>query len=293
MPSFRNDFTKAARLLTPWELRGNMFFKREDLFSPFGPGMPNGSKLRAADHIFSLRGNATQILTAASGLSPQHAIVAALAHLYGLPHTHITAARLSKSYPSLQIAECLGAKFQYSKVGYQPALNAAVNALHTQTPGSYILPYGLTVNNPEHYRDFYLANAPQTNNTPSHVRTLYVPAGSCNTLISVLIGLAANPHNVRSVISVGVGPDKLAWVTQRLNHMGFNPTKFPFRWNTDINLHEQGYASYTDKMPEHFEGIDFHPTYEGKIWRYLTKADVFRFDGTEGFWVVGGQLGAK
>lgn len=279
-------FAKCSQQLTPWELHDNIHFKRDDQFAPLGYGTVNGSKLRAAAHIFSLRGNATRILTAASGLSPQHAIVGYLSFLHGLPHTHISAADPAK-YPSLQIAKLFGGEFIKTKVGYQPALNKAVNDLHALTPGSYVLPYGLTVHSPHQYEAFYQVNAPQTHNIPPQVKTLFAPAGSCNTLISIIKGLAQSSHNVETLISLGVGPNKVEWTKERLHQMGIDANALPFKWNHDISLHDQGYASYGDKMPERVDDIELHPTYEGKLWRYLKQYDLLRHDGSEAFWIVG------
>jgi hypothetical protein len=53
------------------------------------------------------------------------------------------------------------------------------------------------------------------------------------------------------------------------------------------------WASYGDKMPETRDGIRFHPTYEGKIVRWLntTKPDYWTAqDGTTAMWIVGGPV---
>ena len=69
--------------------------------------------------------------------------------------------------------------------------------------------------------------------------------------------------------------------------MGVNMDQLPFKWRHE-SLHDTGYAKYSD----HFKGesrgpINFHPTYEAKMWRWLRERDELRFDGTEGFWIVG------
>ena len=42
-------------------------------------------------------------------------------------------------------------------------------------------------------------------------------------------------------------------------------------------------------MPETFGGIKFHPTYEGKMIRYLKSQGWIPEDGSVGFWIVGSE----
>ena len=55
--------------------------------------------------------------------------------------------------------------------------------------------------------------------------------------------------------------------------------------------HDSKYAAYSDRMPESFGGIDFHPTYEGKMIRYMREHELFTKleDKGYGFWIVGSE----
>ena len=58
------------------------------------------------------------------------------------------------------------------------------------------------------------------------------------------------------------------------------------------DLHSTGYATYSDRMPFTLDTIAFHPTYEGKMLRYLhDRSDEFGwFHDREGdvlVWIVG------
>lgn len=56
----------------------------------------------------------------------------------------------------------------------------------------------------------------------------------------------------------------------------------------------RAYARYADRMPATEDGITMHPTYEGKVVRYLNEQAPewwTRRDGTTCLWIVGGPLG--
>ncbi len=281
----KEHFLAEAAKKTPWENVGGVWFKREDKFAPLGYGGPNGSKLRQLLHLFDkYRGNATRVITAASVLSPQHSMTAIVSYIYGLPSLHIIASPNPDAHPNTRIAKKFGAKFHAIKVGYNPMLQKELARLTLES--DFVVPYGITTWREEQIHDFHEVGAKQVVNIPKEVETLYVPAGSCNSLTSVLKGLWRNPYNVKKVKSIGIGPDKIEWVKQRLRVMDINPDKLPFEWDHSISLHEQG-VSYGDRVKESWNGISFHPTYEGKMIRFMKQQNLFH-DGI-GVWIVGSE----
>jgi hypothetical protein len=278
---------------TPWELREGVWFKREDYYAPLGYGGPNGAKFRQLQHLFQrYRGNAHRVLTGASVLSPQHSMTAVLAAHYGLPSRHVvgsTTPETMKRHPNVQVALGFGATFDIIKVGYNPALQAEVKR---QTgPETFVVPYGITRDHREHPAEevlaFHEVGAHQTGNLPPELRRLVIPAGSCNTLVSVLLGLSRDPGNLRMVYTVGIGPDRREWTRERLRLMGVDPDRLPFRW-AERSLHAEG-VKYGDRVKASFAGIDFHPTYEAKVWRHLQQEDLLAQDDRTGFWIVGSE----
>ena len=279
--------------LTPWENHEGVWFKREDKMAPLGYGGPNGSKLRQLIHLFqAYRGNATRVLTAASVLSPQHLMTAILAAHYELPSVHVIGSstpQTMKKHASVQISLGFGAQFHIIKVGYNPALQAEVRRL---TDGStFVVPYGITRDHHAHpveeIRAFHEVGARQTENLPEDIKLLVVPAGSCNILTSILLGLSRDPKNLQMVYAVGIGPDRREWTRERLRLMGVDPDRLPFRW-AERSLHAEG-VKYGDSARESFAGIDLHKTYEGKVFRHLRQENLLSSNGRAGFWIVGGQ----
>jgi hypothetical protein len=279
--------------LTPWELRGGVWFKREDYYAPLGYGGPNGAKFRQLQHLFQrYRGNAHHVLTGASVLSPQHSMTAVLAAHYGLPSRHVVGSTTPETmtrHTNVAVSLGFGAEFKIINVGYNPALQAEVKRL--TEPQTFVVPYGITRSHDEHPPEevlaFHEVGARQVQGLPADLRRLVIPAGSCNTLASVLLGLSRDPGNLRMVYAVGIGPDRREWVRKRLRIMGVDPDRLPFRW-AERSLHAEG-VSYGDRVRASFRGITFHPTYEAKVWRHLMTDEPIARDGRTGFWIVGSE----
>lgn len=282
--------------LTPVEDRNGRLYKREDLHSA-AHGV-NGAKLRACQHLIgrAAERGARRIVSAASVLSPQNAMAAVVAAEHGLPCTVILGAtkpETSMRHKAVAIAAAAGADFEYVPVGYNPYLQKAARDRVDREPDAYHLQYGITVPPKAHLdevRAFHSVGATQVRNLPRKVSTLVVPFGSGNTAASVLLGLSLHrPPNLRRVVLVGIGPDRRAWLTDRLAALGADmPAGL-----THYDLHGTGFARYADKMPETRDGIAFHPTYEGKVVRYLDQHAPewwTRRDGTTCLWIVGGPL---
>ena len=284
------EFRAAAKRLTPWELRQGLWMKREDLFTPLGPGGVNGSKLRQLGWLFENRPRgARRVITAASALSPQHCMTAVLSRIHGLPSHHVTAAEPSR-HPSTEIARLMGATFTRTAVGYNPALQSSLKKL--QTEEDFVVPYGITTEAANELAPFHAVGAAQVINLPEAVETLVVPFGSGNSLTSIICGLLWHGRkNLRVLRTVAIGPDRVKWVTGRLWRMGIEADHLPFEWDGGTSLHETGYASYGDRMPETYDGAVMHPTYEAKIVRWAKEnGELGKWqDGKTAFWVVGSE----
>ena len=278
--------------LTPWENKSGVWFKRDDYFAPLGYGGPNGSKMRQLIwYINRFKGNKSHIVTGASIQSPQLSMSAIVGSHYGLKNRQIVYSKPHTvlSHDNPKIAAGFGAVFEYASGPYNPIIQRKVADL-TQ-PESLVVEYGITVPHDGHNNDnvlkFHEVGAWQTKNMPKEVEKLIVPAGSCNSLTSVVLGLSRNSHNLKELFTIAIGPDKKKWMSERLDIMGVDYKNLPFKWN-HYSLHDNKYASYSDKFKnEKYEDITFHPTYEAKMWRWLKETDNLKFDDTTAFWIVG------
>ena len=78
---------------------------------------------------------------------------------------------------------------------------------------------------------------------------------------------------------------------ERLDLIGVDVNNLPFEWE-HFSLHDTGYSKYSDAFKgETYAGINFHPTYEAKMWRWLKAQDVLGNvlpkNDSVGFWMVG------
>lgn len=282
--------------LTPVENRNGRLYKREDLFR-FENGV-NGSKLRACDHLISKakeRG-ATTVVSAASVLSPQSAMAATVARRHGLGSVTVvggTTPDKAVRHQSIRMAEEEGSFLTSIKVGYNPALQSAGARIASQTPGGWQMPYGITTPRDaslEDVSEFVSVGARQVLNVPDEVETIVLPFGSGNTAMGVLAGLSLlhYPAALKRIVLMTIGPDRRQWLEQRLEMLNMSAKGLPLE---QIHLHPT-FATYGDRMPETDDGIVFHPTYEGKVVRYLNgmEPEWWRRDDKTLLWVVGGPL---
>lgn len=283
--------------LTPVEKREGRWYKREDLHR--GPGGVNGAKYRACRHLMSRakEAGARHVVSASSVLSPQAAMGAVLARELGLTCTIIvggTTPEKAARHRSIAIAKLAGADIQAISVGYNPALQKAAREA-AKEPGVWRLPYGITT--PEDasekdVRDFLQVGATQTFNLPDEIKTLVIPFGSGNTAAGVLYGLYDfAPESLERVILMGIGPDRQAWLKKRLETAGYSLDLLDAKLE-HVALHPT-FATYGDRMKETLDGIVLHPTYEGKVARFLnmTQPDYWqRRDGSTALWIVGGPV---
>lgn len=278
--------------LTPWEEHDGVWFKREDYFAPLGYSGPNGSKLRQLIwYVNRYREGKNHIVTGASIQSPQLSMSAIVGAHYGLPARQVV---YSKPHTLLKhdnprIAAGFGAQFEYASGPYNPIIQRRVETLTGQR--SLVVEYGITLPHQKYSADdvcrFHEVGANQVRNLPREVKTLVAPAGSCNSLTSIILGLSKAPENVTKLFTLGIGPDKRQWMLERLKIMGVDTENLPFEWR-HFSLHDSGYSKYSDKFNgEEFSGIKFHPTYEAKMWRWLNEQRFFDQQTGVGFWIVG------
>lgn len=307
----RVDWTDKLELLTPVSMHGGVWVKREDEFAPLGSGGINGSKLRGLIRMMERRSrDAKVIVTGASVKSPQHSMTAAVARHLGMETVHVIGATNPTSAmqrPQVKMATRFGAKFDIIRVAYNPQLQKRVGeieaALYEQGASVGNLPYGITPEPHEVY-DFHALGGLQTRNLPD-VSTLIVPAGSCNSIASVLHGLAhERPPGLRRVVTVAIGPDRTRWLWERLQTLGVrdnyryhgpaeavlkrDPIERNYLELVHLDPHGEGFSDYQGEMKESLGDLVLHPTYEGKVLRYLKQRYPHLLCEDSCFWVVGG-----
>lgn len=318
--------------LSPVESINGRLYKREDKYAPLGPGGVNGSKLRQLIWLTdnARREGACGIINGASVHSPQVSMSAIVGAHYGLPVKIIlggTKPEKAIRHENVSIAAAAGATFEYIGVGYNPALQRAVRDWHGKHPDWFRLCYGITTQEEASDAEvaaFHAVGAAQAQNLPDGMKTLIMTMGSANSVTSVLYGLAQYPpKQLERVILLGIGPTRLEWLDKRLQQIeraaGFQIRSL-FRRDyhshralakeqdsaaqsrsaaqytlTHYDLHATKYVTYGERRPYRLDGIDFHPTYEGKALTYMHQYDS-KFRGWWHhpqedvlFWIVGSE----
>lgn len=308
---------------TPVERIGNMHFKREDRFAPLGYGGLNGSKLRQCIWLLTQfeRKENSMLISGASVKSPQLPMGTAVARHFGMESVHILGAtnpRSSIKRDMVEMATWMGANFQYESVGYNPFLQSKTRELHeSRNKVDFYLNYGITPADDatdEYIHAFHAVGAFQTQNIPSNIETIIVPTGSSNSAISILYGLTKFREkftSLKNVYLIGIGPDKTKLINHRLEIIkklsGINTKNFhldrtlaeagilssdpgdtAFKLNYR-DIHKEGYTNYQSEIKFNYEGIEFHPTYEGKVMKYVSEKMPELLTEKTMMWIVGSR----
>lgn len=320
---------------TPVELVDGMWFKREDYFAPLGYGSINGTKLRQCIWLineYAVKAGKKGVINGAIIASPQHPKVAAICKHYSIPAVHVTGTDIIDGNRTLEIARSFGAEFISSQVGYAKTLEAKVFDLAAHDyEGYFPLETNITVSERRNKSDkieaFHEVGSHQVKNIPDHIETIICPAGSCNSVTSMLYGLARFPHkNLKKIILLGIGnygSKEPKYIESRLERIGLvagidMDSIFSWPWKKyedslfgvtetnytiehyDVNggcdqrcrLCHEGYVEYKDLMPYTWGGIEFHSRYEGKCFQFMEDHpetfDKYLNEKTM-FWIVGGE----
>lgn len=307
--------------LTPVEKIGEMWFKREDKFAPLGYGGINGSKLRQAIWLVLQEANKRSpimdcLVSGASIKSPQLPMSSAVAYHFGYNSLHVIGATRPDTCMSkdmVKMATMFGAKFCFLKVGYNPVLQGKVDKIIESDPEKlFKLNYGITIDEnceKEKIVEFHLIGANQVKNIPDNIENLIIPSGSCNSAISILFGLSKfKPKNLKNVYLIGIGPKKLKFINERLSliklQSGVNTLNFNLGFETDelksepdlnpynikyFDIHSIPKYDYQNEVKFSYNGVNFHPTYEGKVMDYVTKNLPELICDKTMLWIVGSK----
>ena len=281
--------------ITPVELRNGRYYKREDLLR-FSNGV-NG-KVRTSLHLAQKAkdAGADALVYGGSVHAPALGRVASAAAYMGMDSYLVIGSDIStaRRHDTVRVAEEAGAEFLRAKVAYNPALQKLARETAERSGGSIVqIPYG--VSHPDSWsadevQAFLHEDSRQVDSVlQTGIETLVIPFGSANAALGILYGLSWY-DDAPEVILVGVGPDRREWLFERLRYVGVTKRQLPKI--TYLPLHPH-FAEYKDRMPEHQDGIDFHPTYEGKVVRFLDTLKPTWWttrDDSTCMWIVGGPL---
>lgn len=220
--------------LTPVQLLEDnglkMYFKRGDFFAPLGYGGINGDKLRVAIWLMTehLRnGGSPDIIHGTVVGSPQSPMATAVSrHFGGETITVLGATKPTTAikHDMVSMSAWFGSKFDIVGSGYNSTIQPrAKQLINESSKKPFYLEYGITTDHKIETNDalricnFHGVGAHQVKNIPKSVSRLVIPAGSCNSCMSVLLGLALYPQeHVKEIHLIGIGPNRIRWMEERL-----------------------------------------------------------------------------
>jgi 1-aminocyclopropane-1-carboxylate deaminase/D-cysteine desulfhydrase-like pyridoxal-dependent ACC family enzyme len=282
--------------LTPAEKIGDIWWKREDKFAPLGLGNINGSKLRQLIWLMT-RQPITGVVSGAVMQSPQLVMVATVAKHLGVPCHQFSGGRRD----SVLAAEAIGAETHLVNPGYAATLNSKARQFANEY-GYLWIETNITIeqsSQPERIEAFHRVGSEQCRNIPDHIENLLIPAGSCNSLTSILYGLGRfRPRSLKNILLFRImkNADKRRnWTNERLDiirKMSGEALALPYTF-TEYMLVDDRYCVYSDVMPFNYHGVHTHPRYEGKCLHYINDhLPTFRhlLNDKTMFWIIGSEL---
>lgn len=326
--------------LTPVELVEHegkkMYFKLEDCFAPCGYGGINGSKLRQAIYLMDehLKAGGSPDVASASVIgSPQLFMGAMIAHHFGgktWSVLGVTTPDKCLQHEMVRAASWARTEWSFCGSGFNSALQPFCRELQKEfCPKGLYMQYGITldheVETPKAIAEFHKVGGHQVKNIPDNIETLILPFGSANSASSFFTGLAMYPKpNLKRVVLIGIGPNKLRWVEKRLSIIG-KELNLPHitAWsknyvdNRDLedapkpktrrlfggtpkaeaieplfevehhDLHTTKRYAYSDLVPAQWGEIEMHPRYEGKVLTYVVENLPHYVNDKSLFWIVG------
>lgn len=278
-----------AEDLTPVQNVDGIYFKRDDLFAPFGADSVNGGKLRQGAYLLSkaIAEGYTGILSGSSINSPQSPMVAALCQHFGLKCTILyggtnETSLKEKSMP--QLVKHFGATIKIVRSGRANVLHAEAKKLKTDK--DFIVAYGMNSQDPKCFTAFYETTANQVQNIPDELEALVITCGSGITSAGVIYGIKKYNKKVNRIILIGNAPNRVSKVKDRLDILSLN---------TGVNCWTRRFE-YIDLFKDipydtryedvRWGDIEFHPHYEAKAFTWF-KENMLNTTGEKLFWIVG------
>lgn len=266
--------------LTPVQCLGGLYFKRDDLFSPFGRGEVNGGKLRRCICLIeSLPRPYKKLVTYCSIYSPQAPITAAVALANKIPCEILYGGTTISKLKTLSMPKlCLRYKAKLhiaSKSGRHAVLLKQAKSI-AKRDDAFIVQYGINI---IQYHDVLLrAVSDQVKNIPDFLDNLVMVCGSGITATGVLIGLKMHNKKVRNIHLVATAPNRKNFIHENL--CSYNADR-EFIYHDLFDL--PGF-SYEKGVLARYHGITFHPHYEAKMMQWYKNN---RQNGKTLFWITG------
>jgi len=201
--------------VSPVQEQDGVFYKRDDLFAPFGPGGLNGGKCRQTFHLLQHNWKFIQekfdrkIITTSSVYSTSGAILAAYAHRLDL--TSILAVGGTKletlaNHHMMRLAQAYGCDVRIvCGTGMAGPLKKRLTGIcEDEKVFNAVFSDGVDCD----HRAILDPISAQVQNIPNDLDNLVVPVGTGIHLLAIMRGLKKYGKTVKRIIGCHVGPDR-------------------------------------------------------------------------------------
>ena len=275
-------------MLTPVDFREGLYWKRDDLYKPFGDYHVNGGKVRQALQLFETKIDDIKnkhnngVITAASVHSPQSANIGKVAQKYGVACIAAVGGTKPENLdilPMMRLTRYYGTEIRIvAGHGMTAVIHARMRDIAEETGYLPIEMGELMETNP---KEIFETTAEQVENIPDELDNLIIPTGVAIQTTGILIGLKRYNKKVKRIVCVCVGPTREKKVAGYFKDVyedsveNYHPL--------EMVAHK---APYSKSFNFEIEGEYMDDIYEGKAYDWLLKNIDYHNEKTM-MWLVG------
>ena len=284
--------------VTPIEFCNRIFYKRDDLYTPFGENHVNGGKVRQAVQLFDeihddIRDNHNGgVVTASSVHSPQSAIIAKVAAEHGFKCIIAvggTKPETLYNHHIMRLSRFYGADIQIvAGHGMTSAIDAGAKKKIIALNGYKLIKFAISLeSNPEAIFD---GVTDQVANIPDELDNLVIPVGSGIQFAGIVRGLKKYNKKVKRIIGVAFC-DRTKAINAHLDRFKYEnfPEKVIEFDDYEIVLTKHAYSkSMWEKVGDEY----MDDIYEAKAHVWM-KENIDTNKEKTLFWIIGRRFTSK
>ena len=271
-------------MLTPVEEHNGIYYKRDDLYCPWGD--VNGGKVRQAIRLFENKRiyDWPGVVAAVSVHSPTGPVISRVAKEFNTPCIIAVGGTKVENLdilPMMRLTRYYGAEVRIvAGHGMKNAINARVNEICEET-GYHNIDFSHHIYNDTDL--MFNTNSTEVLNIPNELDVLVMSLGVGIQFACVLKGLKKHKKKVKRIIGVQVGPDRRKLIDGYLNQ---NPLTEP-RFDLEYEL-VQYKSAYSKPEIQKVGNFYLDDIYEAKAHKWMLK-NIDKNQKTL-FWCVGRRL---
>ncbi len=248
--------------LTPVEKYDGIYFKRDDLFCPYGD--VNGGKVRQTIELIK-KHKPKGVISAVSVHSPTGPVISRVAKEFGIPCIIAVGGTKEENLnklPMMKLTKEWGGDIRIvAGHGMKNVVSSRMKSIQKEV-GYFDMDFSHHI---FHDSDLMFdTNSYQVQNIPDELDVLVMSLGVGIQFSCVLKGLKKYNKKVKRIIGVQVGPDRRKLIDSYLNQ---NPL-FEEPLGIEYELY-QDKSAYSKSVEYNIDGLILDDIYEGKAYKWL------------------------